>query len=69
LEIDDAGELIFRTYHMMDWKVVPQTASDKLCVSCGGAMEKADPVRDKKGLVYDGFVCHRCKVVFWLKRD
>lgn len=69
MEIDDAGELLFRTYYMMDWKTVGQTVSDRLCVSCGGKMKKVGPVRDKKGLVYEGLVCHKCKVVFWLKQD
>jgi len=69
LEIDDAGELIFHTYYMIDWRTTPETAAEKHCITCGGAMMKVGPVRDKKGLVYEGFVCHGCKSIFWLKRD
>jgi hypothetical protein len=67
LEIDDAGELIFQTYYMMDWKKVQQTPSDRLCVACGVPMNKVEPFRDKKGLVYEGLVCHGCKSLFWLR--
>ena len=69
MEIDDAGTLIFQTYHMLDWSKVHQTDSDRPCITCGRNMKKVEPFRDKKGLVYDGFVCHNCKRVFWLKRD
>jgi len=69
LEIDDAGELIFQTYYMLDWSKLQLTDSDHACVTCGRKMKKVEPVRDKKGLVYDGFVCHDCKTVLWLRRD
>lgn len=69
MEIDDAGELIFRTYYMMDWKTVLQSSSDRRCITCGSEMKKVEPVRDKKGLVYEGLVCHNCKSIFWLKLD
>jgi hypothetical protein len=68
LEIDDAGELLFRTYFMVDWTAVRQTGSDLRCVTCGGQMKGVEPIRDKRGLVYDGLVCHNCKALFWLKR-
>jgi hypothetical protein len=68
LEIDDAGELMYRTYYMMDWEKVHQTDSDSSCVKCGKAMKNAEPYRDKKGLVYEGLVCHNCKMVYWLRR-
>jgi uncharacterized protein with PIN domain len=69
LEIDDAGELLFRTYFMVDWATVLQDDSDRRCITCGSQMKKVEPIRDKKGLVYDGLVCHSCKALFWLKRD
>jgi uncharacterized protein with PIN domain len=69
LEIDEAGELLFRTYYMMDWATTTQVGTDRLCVSCGGEMKKVEQVRDKKGLVYEGIACHKCKAIFWLKRD
>lgn len=68
MKIDDAGELIFRTYYMMDWSKVEQTETDQACVTCGRILKKAEPFVDRKGLAYDGFVCHNCKTVFWMKR-
>jgi uncharacterized protein with PIN domain len=67
LEIEDAGELIFKTYYMVKWETVPQAESSQVCVKCAQRMKKVEPVHDKKGLVYEGLVCHNCKTVFWLK--
>lgn len=53
---------------MVDWGTALQTDSENTCVSCGARMKKVEPVRDGKGLVYDGLVCHNCKMVYWLKR-
>jgi len=69
MEIDDAGDLIFQTYYMVDWGKVGQRPSEDKCVSCGRPMSKVEPVRDRKGLVYGGRVCHSCKVVFWLRES
>lgn len=69
MEVDDAGELIFQTYYMLDWSRVPQENSDQTCLTCAGGMNKTEPFHDKRGLVYDGFVCHNCKTVFWVKRS
>ncbi len=68
MEIDDAGELIFQTYYMVDWKSTLQKEAEARCITCRGAMAKVGPVRDKKGLVYEGLACHNCKSIFWLKR-
>ena len=67
MEIDDSSSLIYLTYHMMDWGKVSQSPSSTTCVSCGGAMLTVEPVRDKKGVVFDGIVCHKCKRVLWVK--
>ena len=69
MEIDDAGDLIFQTYYMMDWGKVRQSPCEDRCVTCGRPMLKVEPIRDKNGLVYEGRVCHSCKSVFWLKED
>jgi hypothetical protein len=69
MEIDDdaAGDLILRTYYMVDWGKVGQSPSEDVCVACGRPMLKVEQVRDKNGMVYGGRVCHGCKVVFWLR--
>jgi len=52
----------------MDWGKVKQTPSQTRCLSCGGEMMEVEPVRDKKGLVYEGLVCHKCKTVLWARK-
>jgi len=69
MEIDDASSLIYQTYWMTDWKKVAQSPSSTTCVSCGAKMSAVEPVRDKKGLVYDGLVCHNCKTLLWARRS
>lgn len=68
MEINDAAELLYYTYFMVDWKSMEQRPTDAGCLTCGGAMLSVE-VRDKKGLEYTGRVCHRCKTVFWIKKD
>ena len=59
---------LFLTYFMMDWGKVSQGPSATKCFSCGGAMMTVEPVRDKKGVVFDGIVCHKCKTLLWTKK-
>lgn len=56
---------LFLTYHMLDWGSLAQKPSPTRCVSCGGEMMSVEPVRDEKGLLYDGLVCHHCKSLLW----
>ena len=59
---------LFLTYFMMNWGEVSQTPSNVKCVSCGGAMMSVEPVRDKKGAVFEGIVCHSCKTLLWNRK-
>jgi uncharacterized protein with PIN domain len=68
MEIDDASSLIYRTYWMMDWPKASQSPSKTICVSCGTPMSAVEAVKDKKGLVYEGLVCHKCKTLLWSKK-
>ena len=54
MEIDDSAALIHQTYFMMDWAKVSQEPSTTNCMSCGGTMMSVEPIRDKKGVVFDG---------------
>ena len=27
-----------------------------------------EPVKDKKGVVFEGLVCHKCKTVIWARK-
>ncbi len=69
MEIEDASELIYFTYFMLDWTKVIQSASNTDCATCGRKMNAVEEVKDKKGLRYEGRVCHHCKSVFWVKKD
>ena len=68
MEIEDSGDLIYQTYFMMDWAKVEQWPSETRCMTCGGDMMSVEPARDKKGLVYEGLVCHKCKTVLWARK-
>jgi len=59
---------LFLTYFMLDWTKVEQTPASTKCMSCGGAMMNVEPMRDKKGVVFDGLVCHGCKTLLWSRR-
>ena len=69
MEIDDSSALIHYTYYMMNWAEVSQSPSATSCVSCGGDMLRVEPVRDKKGVVFDGLVCHWCKTLLWSRKS
>lgn len=68
MEIDDSAALIHFTYFMVDWSKVSQSPSAVKCFSCGGEMMSVEPVKDKKGVVFDGIVCHKCKTVLWTRK-
>jgi hypothetical protein len=68
MEIEDSASLMYFTYFMMDWATVAQTPSETRCLSCGGPMMGVEQVRDKKGVVFDGIVCHKCKTLLWTRR-
>jgi hypothetical protein len=53
---------------MMNWAEVSQTPSSVKCLSCGGEMMSVEPVRDKKGVVFEGIVCHKCKTLLWSRK-
>ena len=68
MEIEDSAALMYYTYFMMDWGKLSQEPSETKCLACGEAMMNVEPIRDKKGVVFDGLVCHRCKTVLWARR-
>lgn len=69
MKIERSGDLIYWTYHMMDWTKVKQVQSDQRCTECGRPMKDVEPVRDQRGRTYEGLVCHNCKRVLWVRRD
>jgi hypothetical protein len=67
VRVDKAGDLIFMTYFMVDWKRAKQEPSEMKCAQCGGLMNKVEPVVDTAGRKYDGYVCHVDKRVIWAR--
>ncbi len=67
MKIDNAGDLIYWTYFMVDWEKVRQEDTDQRCAECGGPMKKVEPAVDSKGQSYDGYVCHRDKRLVWAR--
>jgi len=60
---------LFLTYYMMDWGKLAQGPSPTRCMSCGGPMMSVEAVKDKKGVVFDGIVCHKCKTLLWSRKS
>jgi len=60
---------LFLTYFMMDRGKVSQAPSATKCFSCGGPMMSVEAVRDKKGVVFEGIVCHKCKTLLWTRKS
>ncbi len=69
MKIENASDLIFWTYYMLDWTKVKQGRSGTSCLRCGRKMNAVEAVTDKKGFAYDGLVCHNCKSLLWFKKD
>ena len=67
MRVDNAGDLIYWTYFMVDWEKVGQVPSDQKCAQCGKIMLKVEPAVDPKGASYDGYVCHDDKRLVWVR--
>lgn len=67
MKVNNIDELIFYTYYMIDWEKEEQKDSDDKCLQCGGAMKHVIATDGK--VSYDGYVCHNCKRIVWVKVD
>jgi hypothetical protein len=67
VRVDNAGDLIFMTYYMVDWSKARQEASDLRCAECGALMNKVEAAVDSSGKKYDGYVCHTDKRLIWAR--
>ena len=50
------------------WAKLSQEPSSTGCMSCGEKMMSVEPIKDKKGVVFEGLVCHKCKTVLWARK-
>ena len=64
--VDNSGgsDPAYLTYYMMDWARTARIASKDQCVTCRKPMFLVEPVTTKKGITYEGRVCHDCKSLF-----
>ena len=69
VKIDSASDLVFVTYHMVDWGKIEQHQSSHRCVQCGGLMAKVEQAEDRMGRKFGGLACHTCKRLIWLRED
>ncbi len=53
---------------MVKWREVEQHDSEQRCQTCGSLLKRTEEVIDQKGLVYEGYVCHRDRQVTWVKK-
>jgi len=67
MKVENAGDLVYWTYYMIDWRKVSQVPSDQNCAECGQLMKKGEQAIDPKGNRFDCYVCHNDKRVIWLK--
>lgn len=58
---------LWLTYFMLDWGKVKQYDSGQKCTSCGRPLKRTEPVTDRKGASFEGYVCHADKQVAWVK--
>lgn len=58
---------MFLTYFMVNWNQTEQKESEQLCTDCGQPLKRTEPFTGKKGLSYEGYVCHTDKRVTWVK--
>jgi len=68
VDIETEISPLFLTYFMVEWSELKQERSATVCMKCGGAMMRVEPIRDKKGVVFEGLVCHNCKTVLWSRK-
>jgi uncharacterized protein with PIN domain len=68
VKIERAGDLMFVTYFMVDWKGERVSPSLERCTECGNGMESLEAVVDESGMKYEGLVCHNCKRLVWLRK-
>jgi hypothetical protein len=67
--MEGTNDPIYLTYYMMDWKNSARVPSEDKCVTCGESMLQVEPITNKRGVTYEGRVCHSCKCLFWIRKD
>lgn len=69
MNVERAGDLVYVTYFMVNWKEERETPSDQQCTECGKSMGRLEASVDEGGARYEGLVCHSCKRLTWLRKD
>ena len=67
MKVETAGDLVYRTYYMVNWKDETQAQTAQPCTECGREMSRIEAdVGGRRG-AYEGLVCHSCKRVTWVR--
>lgn len=69
MNVEHAGDLMFLTYFMVNWKKEPQTQTSQPCSDCGREMRSIVANVGDGHSEYEGLVCHQCKRVVWMRKD
>lgn len=69
MKVEHAGDLMFVTYFMVNWKEERESPSGKNCAECGRGMGRVEATTGESKSTYEGLVCHNCKRLVWLKMD
>ena len=56
MKVERPEDLIYQTYHMIDWKKEAQTPSVQRCVNCENQMSAVEALVGKDGQRYLGLV-------------
>jgi uncharacterized protein with PIN domain len=67
VKIERAGDLIYVTYFMVNWKEEKEGPSDRRCAECGKSMGRLEATVGEGEMNYEGLVCHNCKRLIWLR--
>ena len=69
MKVERAGDLMFVTYFMVNWKEERVSPSGKNCAECGRGMGRVEATTSESKSTYEGLVCHNCKRLVWLRTD
>jgi uncharacterized protein with PIN domain len=67
VKVERAGDLMYVTYYMVDWKKEKENPSNQRCPECGKTMGRLEAFVGEGESGYEGLVCHNCKRLVWLR--
>ena len=68
MKVERAGDLMYVTYFMVNWKEEKEDPSDQRCAQCGSNMGRVEASVGEGEAGYEGLVCHSCKRLVWVRK-